>query len=193
MTFQNIKKIAAVAVALMGITFVSSAANAQTTVNASITTDAAITVVDGNDIDYGTWLLIHRNSDDFTLTMDTAGVITPGGLGGGAGDSVAQELVAANQVGTLTVDLPLGATNVELAMQRGAITPFADAALTLQNITYATATETGNNVLAEATPVVATVVAGGTPETVSFGSEIDVTGQPADTTHTASFDITFAY
>lgn len=201
MTFSKTKKIAAVAVAMMGIAFLPSIANAQTaTIQASITTDAAIDVVDGDDMDFGTWLLIHRNSDDFELVMDTAGAITTANLAGGAGDSVAQELTSVDQAATVTVDLPTGASNVELALTRTAITNVAgdldgdgSTALTLQDITYSTATETGNNTLAESTPEVVTVVAGGTPETVSFGGTIAVSGQPNDTTHTAAFDVTFAY
>jgi hypothetical protein len=198
MNFKRTKILATVAVAaLMGVVFSSSSSNAAAvnpTVNASITTSSAITVADGQDMTFGTWFLIFRNADNFSLHMTTAGVITAVGLGPTpATDSRAINILAAAQVGTVTVQLPAGVSGVVLNMQRTAITDFTDVALTLNNITYATATEGANLALPATTNVPVTAVTGGTPETVSFGADIDVTATPADATHTASFDVSFAY
>lgn len=198
MNFKRTKILATVAVAaLTGMVFSPSSSNAAAvtpTVNATLTTNAAITVADGVDMTFGTWFLIFRNADIFNLHMTTAGVITAVGLGPTpATDSRAINILPSPQAGTVTVMLPAGVSGVVLNMQRTAITDFADAGLTLSNITYGTATEGANVALPATTNVPVTAVTGGTPETVSFGADIDVTATPADATHTASFDVSFSY
>jgi hypothetical protein len=190
MNFKSMKYAAAVAVIALGI---SGQAQAQTPVLTNITTNSAITIVDVQDIEFGTWFLIFRNADAFSLNMTTAGVSSAVGLGGGAADSQAIELVAGTGEGQVTVDLPVGLNNIQLNMQRDAIVDFADAGLTLTNTTYGTATEGANVALATATNVPVTVVNGGTPEVVSFGADIAVSATPADAAHSASFNVTFAY
>jgi hypothetical protein len=182
-----------VGVAILGLAFTATQANAQTPVDVSIETDSSITVVDGDDMDFGTWFLVFRNADPFELRMATNGVITPQNMAGGAGDSLAAELVNIDQEANMTVELPTGANNIQLNMTRTAITDFPSAALTLQAITYGTATQGANQAMAfpGASPV--TVVTGGTPEVVSFGADIAVTATPADAAHTATFDVNFNF
>ncbi|MCP3703598.1 MAG: hypothetical protein GY954_11810, partial [Alteromonas sp.] len=72
----------------------------------------------------------------------------------------------------------------------------ADGGLALDIVTYRTASENGSlittgGVLAAAQPI--TVLAGLTDEVVTLGGAIDITATPADATHTATFDVTFAY
>ena len=193
MNFKSLRYAAAVAAVTAGITGFAGQASAQTPVVTTLTVNSTVTVADVADPDFGTWFLIFRNADAFELTMDTAGNVTANNLAGGAGNSVALNLVAAPSEGTVTVDLPAGANGVVLNMQRDNIVDFLDGGLTLQNITYATATEGANQVFAALTNEPVTVVTGGTPETVSFGGEIAVTAQPANAAHTASYNVTFAF
>lgn len=190
MTFDAFKTLAVCGLIALGFAVFSPSAKAQTTVQTSITTSSAITVTDGDDIDFGTWFLVHGGlpADDFTLVMDTTGAITDNIV---AQDATAIELTAANQNGTVDVTTPLGADNVVLQMTRGAINDFADAGLSLTAVTYATATEAEAPLLLAAVPV--TVLVGGTDEEVAFGATITVTGTPVDNTHTATFSVTFAY
>ena len=193
MTFQSIKTMAATAALLIGVVGAGSIATAQTPVQAAITTNAAITVVDIRDMAFGTWLLVFRNADAFSLTMDTTGVITPVGLGGGPTNSIALNLVTAPLTARVSANLPAGANGVVINMQRDAIVDMPDLGLTFVSPTYATVTEGANQALPLATPVPVTVVTGGTAEVVDFGGTIDVSATPANATHTASFNVTFAY
>lgn len=197
MNFKRTKILATAAVAaLMGVAFAPSQSHAAAvtpTVNATLTTSSAITVADGVDMGFGTWFILFRNADNFSLRLSTAGAISTVGLGGvPATDSRAINTLIAPVAGTVTATLPSGVSGVVINMQRSAITDFADAALTLSNTTYSTATEAEAPLLTT-TNVPVTIVTGGTPETVNFGADIDITGNPADLTHTASFVVSFAY
>lgn len=187
MYVQSMKSLAVLGAFALMLAF-STNANAQTTVQASITTNAAITVADGVDMDYGTWFLAVNGADDFLLTMTTAGVVTASGNV----TSTATNIVPAVGAGTVTVTTPTGTTNTVLQMTRSAIIDFPDAGLTFQNTTYGTAAQGANQALGVvAVPV--TVATGGTPQTVSFGGQINVSATPADATHLASFTVSFAY
>jgi hypothetical protein len=167
----------------------SPTANAQTVVQASISTSSAITVADGADMAFGEWFLaVGGAGGPFSLTLSTAGVITDDA----GASSFAEEITPGAVVGTVTATTPTGVDGIVLQMTRDAIVPFADAGLTLENITYMTTTE-AEDALDEATAVPVTVLVGGTPELVSFGADIAVSATPADGTHTASFTVSFAY
>jgi len=188
----NLKMLALATAAVAGLALLPQGAQAQTPVQTSIATNSAITVVDGDDIDFGTWLIIVRSGETPTLTIDSTATVTV------AGDttSTVQDLgVGTQQAGTLTVDVPAGSNNVVLQMERTAATAFTDGGLTLTNAFYSTATEGADVAFPEATGVDVTVVAGGTPETVTFGVEITANATPddANSPHTSSFDVTFAY
>ncbi len=197
MNFKHTKIMATTAVAaLMGIAIVptiTEAAPVTPTVVVNLTTNSAITVADGVDMQFGTWFLIFRNADLFNLNLTTAGVVSAVGLGGGAGDSQAINTLPGPVAGTVTVTLPAGINGIQLNMQRTAITQFTDPGLTLANTTYGTATEGANQALITTTNVPVTVVTGGVNETVSFGADINVTATPADAAHTSSFIVSFAY
>ena len=186
MTTHTFKTLALVGAIALGMILTPGSAKAQTTVNAAITTNAAVTVVDGVDADFGTWFLAVVSADAFVLTMDTAGAIVPGGIT----TSYATETINVDQEATVTVAVPAAA--IVLQMTRSPITDMPDAGLTYQNTTYATVTEGPNQPLgAVAVPV--TVVAANTAETISFGGEISVTATPANATHTATYTVSFAY
>lgn len=160
-------------------------------VDATITTSSGITAADGVDMDFGDWLIGVNNGDQATITIDTDGDLTA--VEGTTSQLIELTGATTGVAGTVTVDLPSGADGVELQMSRGTITQFTDTNITLDDITYSTATE-AEAPLAESTPVVVTVVTGGTPETVSFGGTITAEdASPADATHTASFTVTFNY
>lgn len=192
MNFTTLRNGTAVAVAILGISGFMGQAQAQTVITTNLTVDSAITVTPGNNIEFGTWLLVYRNADPFELTMDTTGTITPNNIAVGPGNSVAVQLAAGTGQGTLTVDLPTGANGVTVNMTRGVITDMPSIGLTLQNITYATFTQAESAFL-QATNEPVTVVTGGVPETVSFGAEVAVTAQPADGPHSGTFTVNFAY
>ncbi len=186
MNTHTIKTLALMGAVALGMVLTSHSAKAQTTVNAAITTSAAITVVDGVDMDFGTWFLAVVGADDFLLTMPSTGIVTASGNVA----SFATKTTPVDQAGTMTVSVP--AAGIVLQMTRSAITDFADAGLTFQNTTYTTATQVGNNALA-ALAVPVTVVAAGVPEPITFGGQIHVTATPANQVHTASFTVSFAY
>lgn len=191
MNFKSLRTAAAVAAITMGIAGFAAQSVAQT-VTTNLTVSPGITSADGADINLGTWFLLHRNGDNFSINSTTAGVIAALGVAGGATNSQAINIVTGTAPGTVTVSLPTGVDGVQLNMQRGVITPFADANLTLQNIRYMTATE-ADAALNEAVNVPVTVVTGGTPETVNFGVDVAVSGSPAPGPQTASFTVTFAF
>lgn len=170
----------------LGMVLTSNSAKAQTTVGASITTSAAITVVDGNDLNFGTWFLAVVGADDFLITMPNTGVA----VASGNVASFATKTTAVDVPGTMTVSVP--AAGIVLQMTRSAISDFTDGGLTFQNPTYTTFTEVGDNPLG-LLPVPVTVVAAGTPETITFGGQIHVTATPANQAHTASYTVAFAY
>jgi len=158
------------------------------TVVATLITSSAITTTDGTDMDFGTWLIQLDGTDTPTFTMNDTGAFSV--VAAGFPGSQVVNITAGVQRGTVLVQTPAPAV---LQMTRGGNVAFTDAAMVLTSITYATATETSAALGATAT-VPVTVVGSATDETVSFGGVITVgTAQPADATHTASFDVTFAY
>lgn len=167
---------------------------AQDTVVATLITTSAITTTDVSDMDFGTWLLKLDGplADVLTLTMNTNGAVTVvvGGTGSTSGDSQFVNITPATTRGVVNVQTPASAV---LQMTRSNEVPFADGALTLTTVTVNTATQ-GDQVLAAAGTVPVTVTTAATDETVNFGAVITVAGaQPGDATHTASFDVAFAY
>ncbi len=187
----------AVGAAIAGISGFAGQAQAQVN-NAVVTTDIevvnGIDVTAGDPIDFGTWVLAYRFADAFELTMATTGVITPANIAAAPNNSVAIPVGVAPGAGNLTVDVPAGINNVELQMTRGAITNFTGGSgLSLTQVTYETVTETPAAPFAQTVPHPVTVIAGGTPEIVTFGATIAVTAQPPIGPHTATFTATFNY
>jgi hypothetical protein len=192
MKLTSFKTLALATAAVAVVAFLPQNASA-TPVQATIATNSAITVADGVDINFGTWLIIVRSAETPTITLDNAGAIVTGGIT----NSTLQNLTPGTGVaGTVTVDLPAGTANTVLQMSRTAPVAFTDTGLSISAVTYTTATETGNNafLVTPATEPV-TVVAGGTPETVTFGATITATATPLDANspHVSSFDVSFAY
>lgn len=163
-------------------------AYAQTeTVNAQLITNSAITTVDVSDMDFGEYFLIPAGGDNPTLTLTDTGAVNVT-VANNANSTVTQ-LTAPATEGVVTVQVPAA---VGLTMTRTNTVDIADAGLSLTAVTYRTATENGN-INADNSNGPVTVVAGATPETVTFGGTITATAQPADATHTAQFDVTFTF
>jgi hypothetical protein len=175
---------------LLGLAFLpSQEAHAQTTINATLSVSNAITGTAGNALDFGTWVLGHDGSDNFDLVKDTtAGPATVSGLT----TSAAVEITPSAGPGTATVTTAVGVDNYNISMNLDSITDFADAALTLTNITYLT-DSSAEAALAINTPVSVNVTTGGANETVTFGGTVQVTAEPTDGAKTASFDVSFSY
>lgn len=192
MNFRTMKMVAAFAVAFFGVAALSSNAQAQDTITANIEFDSAITTTNPTDLDFGTWLAIVRGGETVTLTMDNTAAITPGGIT----TSTFQPIAGTPAAGGIDVDLPTGTANVILQMSRQAVTAFTtnSAVMSLSAVTYSAAVE-GTNLAFPVSPatVPVTVVAGGTPQHVTFGGTISLTGTPADGPDSASFDVSFAY
>jgi len=184
------KKYLAVASALaLGVAAFGSNAQAQTTVDASFITSSGITVNAGNTMDFGEYLLIVGAPDNPTLTLsdDGSNAITVANNP----NSQIVEITAPATEGSVTVDAPADGTVLTMTRDAASTTDFADAGLSLTAVTYRTATESGNiNADGDTGPV--TVVTAGTPELVTFGGTITATATPADTTHTASYTVSFA-
>ncbi len=169
----------------------SGAAKAQVEpVTATLTTSSAITSTKTSDMDFGTWLIqFVAGTPALTLTDDgTVATTQTGALGG----SLVVQVTAPATEGVLDVQIPAAGALTAVVSN---FVDIADAGLSLQDVTYRTATENGAIVaLAAATAAVpVTVLAGLTDETFTMGGTIDITATPADLAHTATFDVTFAY
>ena len=181
--------------AILGLAVMAGSAMADDDVDitATIETDSGITAAVVDSIDFGSYLIgvDALSGDQVTITIDTLGALTSNATG--TAQVIDLTGTATGTPGQATVDLPSGADGIELQMTRDVITQFVDTNITLDDITYRTATEAEDPVL-EATPVIVTVVAGGTPEPVFFGGTITADATPADNAaHTATFNVNFGY
>ena len=156
-------------------------------ITATLKTSSAITVAKVSDMDFGEWLVrFVDNTPSITLTDDgTASTSQTGTLG----NSIVVEIVDGASEGVVTASIPAAAT---LQLSRGAITNFLATGISLNTITYDTDHGT-TATLAANTPVNFVVSAANTPEQVNLGGVINITGNPTDGTHTASFVLTFQY
>lgn len=189
-----IKKAALAGLAVSAGALIAGGAMAQNTpqtVTVSLATNSALTSADGVDADFGEYLVIIRNGETVTLTMDNTAAIV---VAGDTQSTVIQTDATGVQAGTVTITAPTGADNVTLQMTHGAIVPFTDPGIDLTGITYTDTVSTDVDFTA-GTAVDVVAVTGGTPETITFGHEISIDGTPDDTNspHTASYDVSFAY
>lgn len=196
MKFRSLKTLALVSTAIIGLSVpasVNAAPNALVTVD--INTQAGITALTNVDMDFGSWLIGVHPGDAPTVIMAAA----DGALSTTTG--VSSQLIeltgAANGTqGELLVTLPAGADGLTVQMSRGAIADFAGGDLSLTAVTYVNSdngAQTGT--LLEATPVPIDIAVGATGATVSFGGTVTASATPAGdgVTHTASFNVSFAY
>ncbi|PCI57019.1 MAG: hypothetical protein COB36_01755 [Alphaproteobacteria bacterium] len=160
------------------------------TVAVALITNSAITIASGDDMDFGTWALLHPatgGTNDVTLTLNaTTGAVVASGIGG---LSAATEIVAASQPGSLTVTTPAAATLNVFGNVSNAITAEAGLTLSLPFFSYAGG---GITALPAATGT-ATAAATGGADSVTFGAAILVTATPADATHAGELSVTFTY
>lgn len=189
MKLLNKKYLAAASALVLGVAAFGSTAQAQTTVNATFTTSSGITVLPGNTMDFGTYLLQVGGGDNPTLTLSDDGsnaVVVANNP-----NSQIIEITAPATEGSVTVDAAANGTELTMTRDAASTVDFVDTGLSLTAVTYRTATETGN-IDADGDTGTVTVVTAGTPETVTFGGVITATATPADTTHAASFTVSFA-
>ena len=201
MTIRHFKKLALLgavaAVAVAG----SQSVEAQTTsqIGATFTTAAALSSVNVNDIDFGTWAVNIAGGDTPTITQQavTAGAPPVGSVAGvvDAATIVSNTVAPANS-GTIDVTSPIATT---LQIQGSVTTDFADADLSLSNIVF-TDTVLSNTAVPAAFNGVTrtTIVTGGVAETVAFGGTLTIGGgggTPAagTTFNDAVIDISFTY
>jgi hypothetical protein len=189
---KSFKTLAVVSAAVISFAAFSADANAQTrTVTATINTDSAITTAVGVPMNFGTWLVIVRNSETPTVAMaPVSGAYT---VAGNTQSTVQNLGAATGQSGTVTVTLPAGSANTLLQMQHAAVVNPTDTNVTLSAITYTDTVTTAGAFTAAATDVPVTIVAGGTAETISFGGTFRFAATPTNAVHTATFDVSFAY
>lgn len=189
MELKTMKTLALTSAVALGIAASGPAFAQVETVNAQLITSSAITSVDVSDMDFGEWLIQFVALDTPVLTLTNDGTVAVTQTGSVANGSQVVQITAPATEGVVTVETPAPST---LTMTRSNTSDFADGGLSLSAVAYRTATETGN-INADAATGTVTVVAGATPETVTFGGDISITATPADATHTASFDVTFTY
>lgn len=186
-TMKTLALTSAVALSLA----LSGSANAQVeTMTAQLITASAITSATVSDMDFGEWFIqFVAGTPTLTLTDIGTPVVSQTGT---IGTSQAVLINASTSEGVLTVQTPAASA---LTMVASSFTDIADIGLSLQEVTYRTATENGLVITAGAVTlaVPVTVLGNAIDETITFGGDIDITVTPADATHTATFDITFAY
>lgn len=189
MTRKPLRLLAYSSAFALAVCFHGQQAQAQTeTVTATLITSSAIDSAVTTGMDFGTWLIqfAANSTPSITLTNDgSAGTSQTGVIG----NSTVVEITDSANEGVVTVTTPAPTV---LDLTRGTVTDFAQTVLSLSTITYDTATESSTVLAANAAQPV-TVVAGNTAETVRFGGIVTITGTPTDATHTATFNITFAY
>ncbi|MEZ5814799.1 MAG: hypothetical protein R3E13_08830 [Alphaproteobacteria bacterium] len=188
------KALAFASALVLGTAISSGSAIAQTeTVNAQLITSSAITTVDVSDMDFGTYLIQFTAGDTPVLNLTNDGSVLVTQVGSVANGSQVVQITAPATEGVVTVDVPAPAS---LTMTASAFTDIVDAGLTLDVATFRTASENGSVITGgavDAADTITVVTGGGTPETVTFGGQIDISATPADATHTAQFDVTFSY
>lgn len=190
MELKTMKTLALTGAVALGIAISGPAMAQNETVTAQLITSSAITSANVSDMDFGEWFInFAAGTPALTLTDDGTVATTQTGA---IGTSQVVNITPSATEGALTVQTPAPAV---LQMTPSNLIPIGDPGLTLQTVTYRTATENGTVVAAAAAgaavPVTTTVAA--TDETITFGGTINITGTPVDLTHTATFDVAFAY
>lgn len=197
MQFNKLKALILATSAVAGLAFLAPSVQAASTATMNVTVDSidAVAVTKLNDMNFGRWLLTHDGAGgDIVITLDpednSATAVT-------GGTSTAQQIAGTSRSGRLQVVIPAGINNYDLDMIVAvAPTAFTDAAaFSIDNLTYATASQTGSNAITINSPETVTVITGGlVGEVVSFGADLTVAAQPvANGIDTASFDVEFTY
>lgn len=195
---NTLKLMALTSAVALGFAFSGSDAQAQTgSVQASLTTQATITVTAGNDLDYGTWFIyMPTGTDDtFTLVMDPQATTVTANIGAGV-DTVQQsagvEITASANVGDIVIQTPAAAT---VNMFATISSDFTSGQLSFGSPTYSlNGAATASLSTASGSPTSFTST-GGADDTISLGGTITVSAGAGitDTTHTADIDVTFSY
>lgn len=195
MKFSKYLHMAAIGTLVMGMGYITAVEAAPTaTVNVTLRTVGALTATVVDPMAFGKWN-INSTAGSIQLVKATTGGVTASGATGGA---TAVALATNATPAQVTVAIDGGADPDEDAtvvqLERTAVVDFAGGILALSDITYRTATEVGENVLA-VTPATedVTIVDGATAEPVFFGGTITATGTVASGDNAASFDVTFSY
>jgi len=192
MELKTMKTLALTSAVALGIA-ASGPAQAQVeTVTAQLITSSAITSNNVSDMDFGEWLVQFVAGDTPTITLTDDGSVASTQTGSVANGSQVIQITAPANEGVVTVQIP---ANGSLTMTASSFTDLADGGLSLDSVTFRTASENGTVITGAATDGAdtITVLAGATDETITFGGDIDITATPLDGTHTSTFDVTFSY
>jgi hypothetical protein len=189
MKLTKLKRLATVSAVALGMAVTNGPAQAQTeNLTATLETNSAITSNVANNLDFGEWFINFVAGDTPVLTMNTNGALTVTQTGAVGNGSQLVQITAPTNRGEINVQTPAPSL---LDITCTNIVDFVDGGLTLNVIRYDTATQPVTACDNTADPV--TVVSGGTDELVSFGGDITVSATPGDGTHTATFQVDFAY
>lgn len=188
----SMKTLAVASAAVIGLA-TAGTAHAQTeNVTATLITSSAITTAKVSDMDFGEYLIQFVTGDSPTLTLTDDNSVAVTQTGSVANGSQVVQITGPASEGLVNVQIPAPGT---LQLVASNLVDFADGGLTLDTVTFRTATENGSLITGSAVlPAVSvTVLSGATDEAVRLGGNIDIGATPADNTHTASYDITFSY
>lgn len=191
MELKTMKALALTSAVALG--FASSPALAQSeNVTAQLITSSAITSNYISDLDFGEYLIQFVAADTPVLTLTNDGSVAVTQTGSVANGTQVVQITAPATEGAVTVQTPAPAT---LQLTAANLVDFADPGLALDDVTFRTASENGSIITAgvPTAAVSVTVLAGATDETVTMGGNINVSATPGDGTHTATFDVNFAY
>lgn len=192
MELKTMKTLALTSAVALGIA-ASGPVQAQVeTITAQLITSSAITSNTVSNMDFGTWLVQFAGSDAPVITLTDDASVASTQTGTIANGSQVVQITAPATEGVITVQIPAPGA---LTMTASNFSDIVDAGLSLDSVTYRTASENGTVVSSGAvdTADTITVLAAATDETVRFGGNINISSTPADATHTASMDITFSY
>ncbi len=191
MRHTPLKLLAFTSVLALGFATTNNSLAETQVVAAQLITNSAITLTAGDTIDFGTWSLVHpaaAGTNDITLTMNpSTGAVSenvPGGL------SVAVEITAGVQAGSITVQTPVAATlDIFGSVTNDMSSSDTALALTAPTFSYAGGATTS---LPLATGT-ATVASTGGADVARFGGLITIDQTPADLTHPGEISVTFTY
>ncbi len=199
MNFSTFKKWAVTsAVALTLFSGAQSYAQETTTIGATISTAAALSVAAGNDLDLGTWALVEDTADAAnTATFQVEAVSgtpsVPTCSGWTDPSSVCENTVAPAQSGSIDVTAPVA---TDLVIFGDVTTDFTGSSnISLGSLIYSDTVATNATLPTSAGTAVATITAGGAAETIYFGGTVSVTGTaPESQTYSgAVIEVTFQY
>ncbi len=190
MRHNTLKLMALTSAIALSFAFTNNSLAETETVATTLTTNSAITLASGDTLDFGTWAVIHGGTTDVTLTMNPlTGAVAQ--TGNGSSGSVAIEITAGLQSGSITVATPAAATLDIFGSITDAIV--SDAALTLGSPTFSFDGGAVTALPPSSGSATITTIGGGTAETIRIGGQVVATATPADATHAGEITVEITY